>query len=65
MSEDKNETYTLVTSAIREHGAEKVRAIVYGDNGEAMVRYESVAISNFIKSRMFKDDILLKIKSLK
>ena len=59
---DKN-IYPLIADAIRQHGAEKVRAIIYGTH-TAAVTNEAVAMSKFVDSRMFKDELLASIKSL-
>jgi len=58
------DVYPTVTSCIREKGINYVKKIVFG---EAVDRYgvntnEAVAISNFISSRMFKKEILNKLK---
>ena len=61
--EQKKGTYPIIANAIREHGADKVRAIVYGQYS-ALVTNEAVAMSNFVNSRMFGDVLLSKIKDL-
>lgn len=59
----KKDIYPIIANAIRKHGAEKVRTIVYGSHS-ALVTNEAVAISKWIDSRMFSDELLEKIKSL-
>ena len=60
----KKDVYPIVTSCIKEKGINYVKNIVFGDVTD---RYgvntnEAVAISNFISSRMFKNEILKKLK---
>lgn len=60
----KKDVYPIVTSCIREKGINYVKKVVFGD---IIDRYgvntnEAVAISTFISSRMFKEEILKKLK---
>ena len=58
MEKNKRDTYEIVMKAIRsQHNKTKIREIVYGDS-------EGVAMSNFINSRMYADDIIRELEAL-
>ena len=54
---DPKDTYEIVSHALRTHSKDVVRQIVYCNT-------EAVAMSNYINTRMFGDDIIDKLLNL-